>query len=123
MPLEIQKGEFSLSTEAQRLDIDAIYNFLSQTYWARYRSREVVERSIHNSLCFGIYKGASQVGFGRAVTDRATYAYIADVYILEPYRGRGLARWLIQSMLSHPELEKIRRWSLLTPDAHDLYRP
>ena len=121
MHVELSKGEFLLSTDPARLDLDAIYAFLSQTYWAKNRSRELVEKSIRNSLCFGVYRGRDQIGFARAVTDYATFAYLADVYILEPYRRRGLARWLVQSVLSHPELKGLRRWSLVTQDAQELY--
>jgi N-acetylglutamate synthase-like GNAT family acetyltransferase len=120
--LELKNGEFSLSTDPARLDGDAIYDFLSQTYWGKARSREVIEKSIRNSLCFGIFHAGRQIGFARAVTDYATFCYLADVYILEPYRRRGLARWLVNSVLAHPELKNLRRWCLVTRDAQDLYR-
>jgi GNAT superfamily N-acetyltransferase len=79
-------------------------------------------KAIHHSLCFGIYRNTQQVGFARAITDYATFAYMADVYIAEPFRGRGLGKWLVESMLAHPELRGLRRWALLTQDAHELYR-
>lgn len=122
MAFETQNGEFILSTDPARLNFDAIYSFLSQTYWAKDRPREVFEIAIRHSLCFGVYRSGEQVGFARAITDRATFAYLADVYILEPYRRRGLARWVITSVLSHPDLKALRRWALMTRDMHELYR-
>src|SRR4051812_24915624 len=119
MSFELQNAEFTLSTDPARLDWEGIYQFLSHSYWAVNRPRDMIEKSIRNSLCFGIYEASKQIGFARAVTDYATFAYLADVFILEPYRGRGLARWLIASILSHPELKTLRRWSLATRDAHD----
>jgi len=122
MHFELQNGEYTLSTDPARLDVDAIYTFLSQTYWAKHRPRAVLEKAIEHSLCFGVYHGSDQIGFARAITDRATVGYLADVYILEPYRRRGLGRWLVQSILAHPELKNLRRWVLLTRDMHELYR-
>jgi N-acetylglutamate synthase-like GNAT family acetyltransferase len=122
MCLELKNGEFTLSTDPARLDLDAIYAFLSQTYWAKNRPREVLERAIQNSFCFGVYQGTKQIGFARTITDRATFGYLADVYILEPYRRRGLGRWLVQNILDHPELKNLRRWVLITRDMHELYR-
>lgn len=122
MPFELHNGPFILSTEPARLDVEAIYDFLSHSYWASARPRSMIEKSIRNSLCFGVYHDTHQIGFARVVTDCATFGYLADVYILEPYRRRGLGRWLIQSILSHPELKTLRRWSLATRDAHPLYR-
>lgn len=118
-----QKGEFEISSDPQRLDREMIHNFLSErSYWATDRSLEVVNRGIDNSLNFGIYSGAQQVGFGRIVTDYATFAWVADVFVLEEFRGRGLGKWLIEVMLSHPRLQGFRRWALSTKDAHELYR-
>jgi GNAT superfamily N-acetyltransferase len=122
MHLELQNGLFDLSTDPARLDVEAIYAFLSHSYWAMARPRAMIEKSIRNSLCFGIYHSQSQIGFARVVTDCATFGYLADVYILEPYRGQGLGHWLIETILSHPELKELRRWSLATRDAHPLYR-
>ncbi len=122
MALEIQKDGFTISTDPSRLDANAIYCVLSQTYWAKNRSREVMDKAIAGSLCFGVYEGQRQIGFARAVTDKATVGYLADVYILEPYRRRGLARWLVETILSHPDLKGLRRWVLLTRDMHELYR-
>jgi GNAT superfamily N-acetyltransferase len=118
---------FLISTDRERLDIDMIHNFLAhQSYWATGRSRELVERAIANSLCFGVYQtcesALKQVGFARVITDYATFAYLADVFILEEYRGQGLAKWLIGTIRAYPELQGLRRWLLATKDAHGLYR-
>jgi GNAT superfamily N-acetyltransferase len=118
---EWQRDGFSMSTDPARLDLDAVYAYLSASYWARGISRDVFERSVRNALCFGIYDGARQVGFARVVTDFATVAYVGDVFVLEAWRGRGLSRWLMEVMTSHPELQGFRRWILLTRDAHGLY--
>ena len=119
--LELRRGEFLLSTDPGRLDRDAIHAFLSQSYWGRERPRHVLERALDNSLCFGLYRGQEQIGFARAITDLSTFGYLADVYILEPYRGQGLGQWLVQTILSHPELKSLRRWFLLTRDMQPLY--
>jgi len=121
--METRNGPFLLSDDPARLDLDAICDFLSQTYWARHRSRELVEKSVRHSVCVGLYHEGRQVGFARAITDRATFAYLADVYVREAYRRRGLARWMVQSLLTHPELKGLRRWCLVTADAQALYRP
>lgn len=118
---ELERGEFTLSFDLARLDGAAIHAFLSQTYWARHRSRELTDRAIRGSHCVGLFHQGQQIGFARAVTDRATFAYVADVYVLEPFRGRGLARWMLQALLHHPEVEGLRRWMLMTPDAQRLY--
>jgi GNAT superfamily N-acetyltransferase len=123
MPMEIRNEPFLLSDDPARLDLDAICGFLSQTYWAKHRPRELVAKSIRHSVCVGVYHDDRQVAFARAITDRATFAYLADVFVLEPYRRRGLARWMVESLLAHPELKHLRRWCLLTRDAHALYRP
>ena len=108
----MNEGTFLISTDRSKLDIDVIHRFLTRSYWAEGIPRETVARSIENSLCFGIYNGGDQVGFARVVSDYATYAYIADVFILEPYRGRGLAKELMASVMAHPKLQGLRRWSL-----------
>jgi GNAT superfamily N-acetyltransferase len=118
---EWQRDGFTISTDPARLDVDGIYDYLSNSYWARGIPRDVFERSLRHALCFGIYEGARQVGFARVVTDFATVAYVGDVYVLEPWRGRGLSRWLMEVMSAHPELQGFRRWILLTRDAHGLY--
>ena len=123
MHAEWVNGRFSISTDPARLDVDVIHSFLSQrAYWAQGRSREVVERSIEHSLCFGVYDEAAQVGLARVVTDRATFAYLCDVFVLESHRGRGLSKWLLRCVLSHPALVGMQRFQLLTNDAHALYR-
>jgi len=114
--------EFEISTDPARLDLHAVHEFLTNSYWARGIPLETVKRSLENSLCFGIYRTAVQVGFARVITDRATFAYLADVFVLSEYRGRGLSRWLLECILQHPDLQGLRRWMLVTQDAHGLYR-
>jgi GNAT superfamily N-acetyltransferase len=119
-----QRGAYSISTDRARLDVALIHRYLStSTYWAQGRPLEVVERSLENSLAFGIYEGAAQVGFARVITDYATFAWLADVFVLEAHRGRGLGKWLMEVVVSHPRLQGFRRWLLATKDAHELYRP
>lgn len=122
MPEEYQRGEFSISTDPAKLDVDAVHAFLSRSYWAMGVAREVVEQSLRHSLCFGVYRRGKQIGLARVITDRATFGYLADVYLLEEFRGRGLARWLLESLLSHPDLRRLRRINLITRDLHPLYR-
>jgi GNAT superfamily N-acetyltransferase len=121
---EAHQGNYTLSTDKARLDLEAIYLFLNQTaYWAKGRSLEMVKKSIENSLCFGIYDvDGHQVGFARVVTDFAAFAWVCDVFILEEYRGKGLGKWLVQSLVEHPELKSLKRILLVTTDAHELYR-
>jgi GNAT superfamily N-acetyltransferase len=120
--METRRGDFTISTDPARLDRDAIHRFLSGSYWARGIPREVVDRSIEGSLNFGLYEGGVQVGFARIITDRATFAYVCDVFVLESHRGRGLATWLMETVRAHPDLQNLRRWMLVTRDAHALYR-
>jgi GNAT superfamily N-acetyltransferase len=122
MSLESKHQDYSLSDDPARLDLDAIHGFLSRSYWSPDIPRETVARAIENSLCFGVYLGETQVGFARLVTDRATFAYLADVFVLEEHRGRGLSRALMELVMSHPEVQGLRRWLLATRDAHGLYR-
>lgn len=110
-----------ISTDRSRLDVPLIHGFLSRTDWARDVPREVVERSIANSLCFGAFQGREQVGFARVVTDFVCLAYVADVFVMPAHRGRGVARLLMQAILDHPELRQVRRLLLATQDAHGLY--
>lgn len=117
----LRRGGTEVTTDPSRLNIDVIHGFLSQSYWAEGISREIVERSIRGSLCFGAYRGDAQIGFARVISDRATYAYIADVFVLEPFRGDGAGKLLMECIMSHPDLQGLRRWSLLTRDAHGLY--
>ena len=114
---------YEVSTDKGRLDIDLIHKFLSEeSYWAKNIPRAVLERSIENSLCFGAYDGREQVGFTRVVTDYAVFAYIGDVFVLPEHRGRGVSKLIMQAVRSHPDLQGLRRWHLLTRDAHALYR-
>jgi|SRR5580704_13545318 GNAT superfamily N-acetyltransferase len=120
--IEYRRGEFVISTSRARLSLDVIHGFLTNCYWAKGIPREVVARSIEHSLCFGIYDGSgAQVGFARVVSDFATVAYLGDVFVLESHRGRGLSKWLMQCIIEHPALQNLRRWILLTRDAHGLY--
>jgi GNAT superfamily N-acetyltransferase len=139
--VEHQRGEFLISTDPARLDLDVIHNFLTNCYWARGAPREVVARSIENALCFGIYDGGDtvpclakearhgvpmhgtprQLGFARVISDFATIAYVGDVFVLESHRGRGLGKWLMECIVKHPALQNLRRWILTTRDAHGLY--
>ncbi len=117
-----ERGEYVISTDRSRLDVKLIHDFLSrETYWAVGRSLEVVQRSLKNSLCFGIYRNDEQIGFARVVTDYATFGWIADVFILPDHRGHGLSKWLMAVILAHPALQGFRRWVLATKDAHELY--
>jgi GNAT superfamily N-acetyltransferase len=115
-------NDYTISTEVQKMDVEAIYAYLARSYWAEGRTKSTVEKSIRNSLNFGVFapEGA-QVGFARVITDYATFAYLADVYILEEHRGHGLSKWLMETIMAHPELQGLRRWSLATRDAHGLY--
>ena len=113
---------YEITTDAGRIDVDAVHAFLTRSYWSPGVSRRVVERAIANSLAFGLLApDGAQAGFARAITDRATYAYLADVYVLEEHRGRGLGVWLVETVLAHPDLQGLRRWALATADAHGLY--
>ncbi|MFI5139587.1 MAG: GNAT family N-acetyltransferase [Sphingobacteriales bacterium] len=117
----INKG-FCISTDQSLLDFDLIYKYLNEeSYWAKGIPVEKLKKAIENSLCFGVYQQNTQIGLARAITDKATFAYICDVFILPGYRGLGLAKWLMQTITQHPELQGLRRWSLATADAHGLY--
>jgi GNAT superfamily N-acetyltransferase len=117
-----RRGEYLISTDRSLLDLGIVHGYLSASYWAAGVPEEVVRRSVENSLNFGVYRDAEQVGFARVVTDHATFAYLADVFVLEAHRGRGLGKWLVEVVLSHPDLQELRRWMLATGDAHELYR-
>ena len=120
---EWRQGEYLISTDRDRLDVATIHDFLSNhSYWAKGRSLDVVKRSIANSVAFGLFKDNQQIGFARVVTDYATFAWLADVFVLDEFRGRGLGKWLIEVILAHPDLQGFRRWVLSTKDAHGLYR-
>jgi ribosomal protein S18 acetylase RimI-like enzyme len=143
------RGAFSVSTDPGRLDLDMIHGYLTRSYWAAGVPREVVARSVEGALCFGLFEQGGgalrtpprpaasppsarsrvdrsladrQIGFARVITDRATYAYLADVFVLEERRGQGLGVWLMECVMAHPDLQGLRRWSLVTRDAHGLYR-
>ena len=117
----LKKG-FQISTDRSLLDFEMIYKYLSgDSYWAKGIPAERLKKAIENSICFGVYKQNIQVGLARVVTDKATFAYICDVFILPDYRGFGLSKWLIQTIVEHPELQGLRRWSLATADAQGLY--
>lgn len=120
---EARQGAYLISTDPTRLDLDAVHAGLNRTYWAAGRSRAVVAQALAHSLCFGLYHAAAQVGLARVVTDHTTFAWLCDVYILEDYRGAGLGKWLIATVVSHPDLRAIRRMLLATRDAHGLYQP
>jgi len=123
MENEWKREGFVISTDRGRLDLNAIHDYLSnQTYWATGRSLDTVGRSIENSLNFGLYEGKKQIGFARVVTDYATFAWLADVFVVESFRGKGLGKWLVETILSHPQLQGFRRWVLSTRDAHEIYR-
>jgi GNAT superfamily N-acetyltransferase len=119
---EWQRDGYTISTDPARLDLEAIHRFLTTSYWSPGLPLAVLERAVAGSLCFGIYQGATQAGFGRVVTDRATFGYLCDVFVLEPYRGRGLSKWMLECIDAHPELQGFRRWMLFTRDAQGLYR-
>jgi GNAT superfamily N-acetyltransferase len=120
---EWRRDDYIISTDRSKLDLHLIHNFIStESYWAVGRSQEVVARSIENSLPFGIYRGDEQIGFARVVTDYATFAWIADVFVMKEARGQGLSKWLMEAILAHPDLQGFRRWVLSTKDAQGLYR-
>ena len=121
--LTIHKNEFCISTDRSKLDIDSIHEFLStKAYWCLNIPKATLQNAIQNSLCFGVYEKEKQIGFARVITDFSTIAYLGDVYILEEYRGRGLSKWLVETIMNHRNLQGLRRWILLTKDAHELYR-
>ena len=119
---EVVKDNYLISTDKAKLNIDTIYNYIAfESYWAQGIPRDVVERSILNSICFGLYTDGEQIGFARVVSDKATFAYLADVFVLPEHRGKGLSKWLMKTIHAHPELQNLRRWWLGTKDAHGLY--
>jgi len=118
-----QRGDYEISTDPARIDLAVTHRFLSEeAYWSPGVPREIVERAIGNSIVFGIYKGSAQAGLARVVSDRATFAWICDVFVLPEHRGAGLGKWLMECVTAHPELQGLRRWMLATRDAHGLYR-
>lgn len=121
--MEWHKGEYTISDEPGRLDLGVVHRFVSEeSYWGQGRPFEVVRRSVEGSKPFGVYQGDEMVGFARVVTDGATFAWVADVFVVTAHRGRGLSKWLMETILAHPELQGFRRWVLATKDAQGLYR-
>jgi GNAT superfamily N-acetyltransferase len=118
---EYRKGKFTVSTDRKLIDLDVVHGFLTECYWAQGIARDIVARSIENSLCFGVYAEGKRVGFARVISDYATYAYVGDVFVLQSFRGRGLGKWMMECVMQHPRLQGLRRWSLVTSDAHGLY--
>lgn len=120
---ERRQHPFTVSTDPQRLDAAAVHAYLSgQSYWARNIPFDIVQRSLQHSLCFGLYEDDRQIGLARVITDQATFAYLCDVYVLPAYQRHGLGKWLVQCVLEHPSLQRLRRFMLRTQDAHGLYR-
>ena len=117
----VTKDEYEIDDNPERVDLDVVQGFLSGSYWAEGVPRDVVERSVANSLNLGLYHGGSQVGLTRAVTDRATFVWVADVFVLPVHRGRGLAHWMVETLIAHPDLAGMRRFMLATSDAHQVY--
>jgi len=122
MSADTRFDEYEISTEPELLDLAIIHAFLAKSYWSPGIPRSIVERAIRNSLCFGLYCRAEQVGFARVITDKATFAYLADVFVLESHRGKGLSKWLLQVIKAHEDLQGLRRFMLITKDAHGLYK-
>ena len=119
--MEWIKDDYTVTTDKEKIDIPFVHRFLSQSYWAENIPLEVVERSIQGSLCFAVFHRQNQIGFARVITDEATFAYLADVFIDERYRGKGLSKWLMEHIMSYPSLQGLRRFMLATRDAHGLY--
>ena len=119
---EWRRGDYVISTDSARIDLDVVHGYLATSYWAEGIPRDLVARSIECSMPFGVYRGEAQVGFARVITDRATFGYLGDVFVLPEHQGHGLGTWLVETIVAHPELQGFRRWVLLTRDAHALYR-
>jgi N-acetylglutamate synthase-like GNAT family acetyltransferase len=119
--IENRKDDLLISTDPSRLDLNTISELLSHAYWAKDRTRDVIEKSCMNSLVFGVYDNDRQIGLARVVSDYATFAWLCDVIIHEDYRGRGIGKWLMETIISHPDLQGLRRILLITRDAHELY--
>ena len=121
MNREFRNNEYLISTDQSKLQFDAIHNFLRTTYWSKDIAFEKVKKAAENSFCFGMYHNDKQMGFARIITDYTSFAYLADVYILEEHRGKGLSKWMMKVMLDYPDLKELRKWALRTADAHSLY--
>ena len=117
------RGRFTLTTDPARVDVDAVHAYLQRSYWAEGIPKAIVAKAVAGSLCFSLFDGSAQIGFARVVTDRATFAYLCDVYVLDDYRGQGLGRCLVEEVMAHPDLAGLRRYMLVTRDAHALYAP
>jgi GNAT superfamily N-acetyltransferase len=121
--MEWRRGDFSVSDDPGRIDRARVHEFIArESYWAKGIPRDVMDRAIDHSISFGLYHGARQLGFARVVTDRSTFAYLCDVFVEEDERGAGLGKWLVECIVAHPDLQGLRRFSLMTRDAHELYR-
>lgn len=116
------KGSYLISTDKRKLNFKVVQDFLSNSYWAKGRKPEITKATIRNSVCFGLYHKSKQIGFARVISDLATFAYLADVFIVEEYRGRGLAKWFMKVVFEYGEFKPVKRWILATSDAHGLYR-
>ena len=121
MHYQTKKDDFTISTDKKNLDITVIHDYLKNAYWSKNKPKALVEKSIKGSVCFGVYHPEKQVGFARVITDLATFGYLADVFILPDYQGKGLGTWLIKTILDYPDFQEFRSWSLATKDAHGLY--
>lgn len=122
MIFDAQKNDYRISTDRSKLDLLLIHDFLKNSYWAKNISYEKVKKSIENSLCFGLFEKEKQIGFARVITDYSRIAYLADVFVLESYRKFGLGKWLVETLMKHPDLQDLTKWILVTKDAHELYR-
>jgi len=118
---ERKRERFRITTDVEEMDLDAVHAYLTRSYWAEGISKNLVARSIEGSLCFGLLDGSRQIGFARVVSDGATFAWLCDVYVLEEHQGRGLGTWMMRELMMHPDLQGLRRWGLVTRDAHGLY--
>lgn len=117
----MRRGDFEVSTDKSRLQLDTIHGFLQRSHWAANRPLETIRKSLKHSLCYGVYLGGNQVAFARVVTDYSTFAYLCDVFVDEAYRGLGLSKWMMEAMLARADLQGLRRFLLATKDAHSLY--
>jgi GNAT superfamily N-acetyltransferase len=121
MFIEVHRDSFTITTDPGRIDLDAVHHALAHSYWSEAVPRRIVRNAIEHSLCFSLFDGTKQIGFARVVTDRATFGYLCDVYILDAYQRRRLGHWLMETVMSHPDLQELRRFNLVTRDAHHLY--
>ena len=117
----MEKGDYLISTDKSKIDLNTVHDFLAHSYWSENISKDLVQKSIDNSLCFAVYHGENLVGFARVISDFVTFAYLADVFILPGQRGKGLSKWLMKVIMDYPDLQGLRRFTLATRDAHGLY--